>query len=165
MSNLYVHVILLRCHEAKSHTPLKRGTQSYSWHRPPPSGTEKYPLFKLQTYILNLKNKLLLDGAKLRTPNDLKKKENIHTQRLTQSLFLFFFTFGLSSRICWRMSLCFSSSLSCLLLCASSNFQHRHAHRHTRTISGWYKHLQVEMNHIFLIKWHDTPYNKQEYRS
>ena len=63
-------------------------------------------------------------------------------------------TFGLSSRICWRMSLCFSSSLSCLLLCASSNFTHMHAHRHTRTISGW-NNFQVEMKHIFLIKWHN----------
>lgn len=54
------------------------------------------------------------------------KKETKSTKWALNTLFLhiniFPLTFGLSSRICWRMSLCFSSSLSCLLFCASSNF-------------------------------------------
>jgi hypothetical protein len=33
------------------------------------------------------------------------------------------FTLGFSSRICWRISLCFSTSFSCRLLCASSNYK------------------------------------------
>lgn len=141
-------------------TRHQKETQSYSWSRPPPGGEEKIHYLQSVTdaCILNWKNRLL-DDAKVRAPND-PQKENTHIQKNKHKHTLFdgfFFplTFGLSSRICWRMSLCFSSSLSCLLLCASSNFTHRHAHRHTRTISGWCKHLQVETNDIFPMKWRD----------
>lgn len=44
-------------------------------------------------------------------------------------------TFGFSSRICWRISLCFSSSLSCLLLCASSSCVHTNTHTLSESVA------------------------------
>lgn len=48
-------------------------------------------------------------------------KDNFSSVTYVQKLF----TLGFSSSICWRISLCFSTSFSCLLLWASSSCQKR----------------------------------------
>lgn len=48
-------------------------------------------------------------------------KDNFSSVTYAQKLF----TLGFSSSICWRISLCFSTSFSCLLLWASSSCQKR----------------------------------------
>lgn len=73
-------------------------------------------------------------------------------------------TFGLSSKICWRISLCFSSSLSCLLLCASSNCTHIHTRTHPHKDKTTHTHTHTDYKVIYLQMFQVVMYHGSQYK-